>query len=159
MIDPIQLTGSAFDSLEAMMQANAEAAVRLAANDHGMVLDYSPESVGRLETVLAARIPVPEADVEKATMLWGGYFGEVFRRHYPADWIMAVYPTMQYAGRQDAGNEVAMPALDVSGSHIYPLLKIFRRLTMGPAEDLVAFYGKVCAALDTRQGRESEQSR
>ena len=140
MIDPIQLAGSSFNSLDAMMQAYAQAAVRMAAEDHGVVLDYSPASITRLETVLAARIPVPEGDVERATQLWGGYFGEVFRRTYRGEWIMAVYP----------GGELAMPALDVGGSHIYPLLKIFRRLTMGPEEDLTAFYSKVCAALDAR---------
>ena len=35
-------TGKEFDSLDAMMRAYAEEAVRLAAEDHGMTLDYSP---------------------------------------------------------------------------------------------------------------------
>jgi hypothetical protein len=60
---------------------------------------------------------------------------------------MAVYPTPQYAGRADAGSDVAMPALDIRGSHVYPLLKIFRRLTIGSSEDLAAFYAKISAAL------------
>lgn len=118
-----------------------------------MALDYSPESIGRLETVIAARIPVPDPEVEKATLLLGAYYGEVFRRRYPAEWIMAVYPVMQNAGRQPepgSGADVAMPALDIDGSHIYPLLKVFRRLTLGPAEDLSAFYAKVSAALDVK---------
>lgn len=123
------------------MQAYAEAAVRLAAEDHGMALDYSPESVARLETVLAARIPVPDSDLENATRLWGGYFGEVFRRRFPGEWIMAVYP----------GGDLAMPALDIAGSQIYPLLKVYRRLTLGPGEDLSAFYAKVTAALAARK--------
>ena len=141
-MNSIQLTGGAFASLEDMMRAHAEGAVRLAAEDHGLALDYSLESLARLETVLAARVPVPEPELEKATLLLGGYYGEVFRRRFAAEWIMAVYP----------GGEVAMPALDIAGSHIYPLLKVSRRLTMGPAEDLVAFYAKVAAALDARQG-------
>lgn len=146
------LSGRTFDSLDAMMQAHAAAAVRLAADDHGMALDYTPESIPRLETVLAARIPVPEADLDHATRLWGGYFGEIFRRRYPAaQWIMTVYPTPQNAGRPSQETELAMPALDISGSHVYPLLKIFRRLTMGPAEDLTAFFTKVCAALDAKE--------
>jgi len=145
MFDPIQVSGGDFDSLEAMMRAHATKAVQIAADDHGMALDYSPESIGRLETVLAARTPIPENDLENATRLWGAYFGEVFRRRYPGDWIMAVYP----------GREVSMPALDIGGSHVYPLLKVFRRLTMGPAEDLSGFYAKVTTALDARKGRES----
>lgn len=131
------------------MGAYAEEAVRLAAEDYGMTLDYSAESIPRLETVLAARGPVPEPEIEEATRLWGGYYGELFRRRYPAEWIMAVYP----------GGEMAMPALDVVGSHIYPLLKIFRRLTLGSGEDLAAFYAKVVAALDTRPNREPAAGR
>ncbi|HLJ79703.1 MAG TPA: hypothetical protein VKT75_19960 [Acidobacteriaceae bacterium] len=144
-MDSIQISGAEFDSLDAMMGAVADEAVRIAADDHGMTLDYSPESIARLETVLAARTPVPEADLENATRMWGAYFGEVFRRRYPAEWIMAVYP----------GREVAMPALDIGGLQIYPLLKVYRRLTMGPGEDLAGFYTKVTTALEAAKGRGS----
>ncbi len=135
-----------------MMRAYAEEAVQLAAQDHGMTLDYSPESIGQLETVLSARSPVPEAEQEQATRLWGAYYGEIFRRKFPADWIMAVYPGQLNSGRADTGTELAMPALDVGGSQVYPLLKIFRRLTIGPTEDLAAFYAKVAAALEAKKG-------
>jgi hypothetical protein len=129
-----------FDSLESMMGAFAEEAVRQAATSHGMILDFSPESVARLETVLAAEGPVAGSDLEWATKLWGSYFGEVFRHNHPADWVMSVYP----------GSTMSMPALDVHGSQLYPLLKVQRRLTMGPAEDLPTFYAKVSAALKAR---------
>lgn len=148
------LSGKTFDSLDAMMLAHAEEAVRVAEADHGMILDYSPESVRLLETVLAARSPVPEGEQESATRLWGAYYGEVFRRRYPGDWIMAVYPGQLNSGRADAGTEMALPALDFGGSQVYPLLKVFRRLTIGPGEDLAGFYGKVSAALDARKSRE-----
>lgn len=122
------------------MGAFAEEAVRQAATSHGMILDFSPESVARLETVLAAEGPVAGGDLEWATKLWGSYFGEVFRHNHPADWVMSVYP----------GSTLSMPALDVQGSQLYPLLKVQRRLTMGPAEDLQTFYQKVSAALKAR---------
>lgn len=159
MSSPGSSSEQAFDSLDAMMCASAEEAVRLAADDHGMVhamaLDYTPESIPRLEAVLAARSPVPQAEQERATRLWGAYYGEIFRRRYSGDWIMAVYPTppgtrQQEADQQNAVTDMAMPALDIGGSHIYPLLKIFRRITLGPAEDLAAFYAKVSSALDAR---------
>lgn len=146
-----------FDSLDAMMEAYAQEAVRVAEADHGMALDYTPDSIPRLETVLAARGPVPESEQEEATRLWGAYYGEVFRRKYPADWIMAVYPGQLNSGRADAETEVAMPVLDIRGSHVYPLLKVFRRLTIGPTEDLAGFYVKVAVALDARQGHASEK--
>jgi hypothetical protein len=122
-----------------------------------MALDFTPESIPHLETVLSARTPIPQPEQEEATRLWGAYYGEIFRRKFPADWIMAVYPGQLNSGRSDAGTELSMPALDVAGSHIYPLLKIFRRLTMGPTEDLAAFYVKVVVALDARQGHSSEK--
>jgi hypothetical protein len=146
-----------FDSLDAMMRAYAAEAVRIAAADHGMDLDYTPESIPRLETVLSARTPIPEPEHEEATRLWGAYYGEIFRKKYPAEWIMAVYPGQLNSGRADAGTEMAMPALDIAGSQIYPLLKIFRRLTIGPAEDLAGFYAKVALALDAKQGHASDR--
>lgn len=145
---PSRVSDQTFDSLDAMMQAWAAEAVRIAAADHGMDLDFSPDSIARLETVLAARGPVPSAEQDEATRLWGGYYGEIFRRRYDATWIMALYPGQLNSGRSDAGTELAMPALDIRGSHVYPLLKVFRRLTMGPREDLTAFHAKVTAALD-----------
>lgn len=145
---PTPLSEQTFDSLDAMMQAWAAEAVRIAADDHGMDLDFSPESIARLETVIAARSPVPADQQDEAARLWGGYFGEIFRHHYESSWIMAVYPGQLNSGRSDAGTEMAMPALDIRGSHVYPLLKIVRRLTHGPSEDLAAFYAKVTSALD-----------
>lgn len=132
-----RLAGQQFDSLDAMMSAYAQEAVRLAAESHGMLLDYSAESVSRLDTVLSAEKLDSSTDLEWATRLWGGYFGEVFRHHFPAGWVMSVYP----------GGDLAMPALEVGKSQLYPLLKVQRRLTMGPQEDLASFYRKVSTAL------------
>jgi hypothetical protein len=151
--NPIQLSGAAFDSLDAMMRAYAEAAVRLAAEDHGMTLDDSPASVARLETILAARSPVADADLDEAVRTWGAWFGEFFRRRYAAAWIMAVYPRQPGAEPVAPNADVAMPALDIAGSHVYPLLKVYRRLTLGPSEDLAGFFTRVTAALDAHQAR------
>ncbi|HEX3985707.1 MAG TPA: hypothetical protein VHX13_03770 [Acidobacteriaceae bacterium] len=148
MSRPTPLAQQTFDSLDAMMLAWSAEAVRIAAQDHGMDLDFSPDSVARLETVIAARSPVPADQQDEVTRLWGSYFGEIFRRRYDSHWTMAVYPGQLNSGRSDAGTEMSMPALDIRGSHVYPLLKVFRRLTIGPAEDLSAFYGRVTAALD-----------
>jgi hypothetical protein len=146
------LSRRTFDSLDAMMLAWSDEAVQIAAAEHGMELDYGPESVAKLETVLAARIPVAEDKMENEIRLWGGYFGEVFRRRYPAEWLMAAYPGSRADVR--SASEVAMPALDIEGSQIYPLLKVQRRLTMGPSEDLSGFFVRVTKALDGRPRKE-----
>lgn len=124
-----QLASTTYDSLEAMMQAYAAAAVRMAAADHGSKLDYSAASIDALENILDALTPAAESDLEWLTKLWGSYFGEVFRRRYPSEWTMSEYP----------GAKFAVPTLEIGGSRIYPLLKVQRRLTMGASESLVTF--------------------
>lgn len=124
-----RLAQATFDSLDAMMQAYAAEAVRIAAAEHRVKLDYSASSVEQLETILNTATSVQEADLEWLTKLWGSYFGEVFRRRYSAEWTMSGYP----------GGQVAVPTLEIGGSRIYPLLKVHRRLTMGESENLIAF--------------------
>src|ERR1700727_930910 len=96
------LSQQSFDSLDAMMRAYAAEAVRLANLDHGMELDSTPDSIPSLETVLSARTPIPDAEQKEATRLWGAYYGEIFRKKYPAEWVMAVYPGQLNSGRADA---------------------------------------------------------
>jgi len=42
---------------------------------------------------------------------------------------------------------VAVPAVDVRGSRLFPLMKVYRRLTVGEEEDLRAFYAMVTERL------------
>jgi hypothetical protein len=124
-----QLANATFDSLNAMMQAYAAEAVRIAASERDMKLDYSAASIEALEIILDALAPAPEDDLEWLTKLWGSYFGEIFHRRYPSEWTMSEYP----------GENFAVPTLEIGGSRIYPLLKVQRRLTMGASESLVTF--------------------
>jgi len=52
-------------------------------------------------------------------------------------WEMTQYP----------GGVVAVPAVDVRGSRLFPLMKVYRRLTVGEEEDLRAFYHMVTERL------------
>ncbi|HVW78151.1 MAG TPA: hypothetical protein VHB45_11115 [Alloacidobacterium sp.] len=133
-----KLASSTFDSLNAMMRAYADEAVRAAASEYGKKLDYSADSVAALEEILASLPSAPEGDMEWLTKLWGSYFGEVFRRRYDADWTMSVYP----------GGQFAVPTLEIGGSRIYPLLKVNRRLTMGAGESLTGFLEMALKRLD-----------
>ncbi len=69
--------------------------------------------------------------------LWGSYLGEVLRRRYAGSWEMTPYP----------GGMAAVPAVDVRGSRLFPLMKVYRRLTMGEEEDLRSFYAMVTERL------------
>jgi hypothetical protein len=124
-----------FSSLAAMMSAYAEEAVRLAWNDHRRRLDLSDSSVDLLEQILAGQAA---EDLEFQTRLWGSYFGEVIRRRFAGEWELAPYP--------GEGNAM-VPTLLVRGSHLYPLIKVYRRLTLGDGENLSTFYKMVCARL------------
>jgi len=124
-----RLTNTSFDSLDAMMQAYAAEAVRVAASEHRAKLDYSTTSIDALESILSTLVQPPAEDLEWLTKLWGSYFGEVFRRRYSSTWTMSEYP----------GGQLAIPTVEIGGSRIYPLLKVHRRLTLGETENLVAF--------------------
>jgi len=79
----------------------------------------------------------PELDLDFEVRLWGSYLGEVLRRRYAGTWEMTQYP----------GGALAVPAIDVRGSWLFPLMKVYRRLTEGDEEDLRTFYVMVTERL------------
>jgi hypothetical protein len=130
-----KLAESNFASLADMMSAYAEEAVRLAWSDHRQRLDLSESSVDLLEKILDGQ---SAEDLEFQTRLWGSYFGEVMRRRFDGEWELSQYP---------GGGVAAVPTVLVRGSRLYPLVKVYRRLTLGEAENLPAFYKMVAARL------------
>jgi hypothetical protein len=131
-----KLAESNFASLADMMSAYAQEAVRVAWSDHRQRLDLSETSVDLLEKILHGQ---STEDLEFQTRLWGSYFGEVIRRRFDGEWEFTQYP---------GGGVAAVPTLLVRGSRLYPLIKIYRRLTLGEAENLSEFYKMVVGRLD-----------
>jgi hypothetical protein len=131
-----KLAESNFASLSDMMAAYAEEAVRVAWADHRRRLDLSESSVEVLEQILDGQ---SAEDLEFQTRLWGSYFGEVIRRRYAGEWELAPYP---------GGGVAVVPTLVVRGARLYPLIKVYRRLTLGGEENLPAFYNMVSNRLD-----------
>ena len=138
------LAESNFASLAAMMTAYAEEAIAVAWNDHRQRLDLSDSSIDRLEQILEGQ---STEDLEFQTRLWGSYFGEVIRRRFDGEWELSQYP---------GGGVSLVPTLLINhsrssgpsgGSKLYPLVKVYRRLTLGKSEDLVAFYQMVSERL------------
>ena len=129
------LAESNFASFAAMMSAYAEEAVRVAWSDHRQRLDLSESSIDRLEQILAGQ---STEDLEFQTRLWGSYFGEVIRSRFAGEWELGPHPS---------GGVAAVPTLVVQGARLYPLMKVYRRLTMGEAENLSAFYKMVSSRL------------
>ena len=115
------------------MEGYAQGAVDLARGTFQQNLDFTSDSVDALDEVLVLVGESPELDLDFEVRLWGSYLGEVLRRRYAGSWEMTQYP----------GGTAAVPAVDVRGSRLFPLMKVYRRLTVGEEEDLSSFYAMV----------------
>ena len=120
-----------------MMAGYARAAAALARSQLKQELDFTAESIDFLDDILVLVSESPEMDLDFEVRLWGSYLGEVLRRRYAGTWEMTQYP----------GGAAAVPAIEVRGSRLFPLMKVYRRLTIGSEEDLRAFYAMVTERL------------
>jgi hypothetical protein len=132
-----RLEAAAYSDLGAMMEGYAHAAAELGQREFQQKLDFTSESIDGLDEILVLVGESPELDLDFEVRLWGSYLGEVLRRRYAGGWEMTPYP----------GGAVAVPAVDVRGSRLFPLLKVYRRLTVGEEEDLRTFYTMVTERL------------
>jgi hypothetical protein len=132
-----RLEATEFPDLGTMMEGYAQAAAGLARDEFQRDLDFSSDSIEVLDEVLVLIGESPEVDLDFEVRLWGSYLGEVLRRRYAGTWEMTQYP----------GGAVSVPAVEVRGSRLFPLLKVYRRLTTGEEEDLSAFYAMVTERL------------
>ncbi len=138
-----RLESASFPDLGAMMEGYANAAAEVAALEFQQQLDFSADSVDALDEVLIMVGEGPQFDLEFEVRLWGSYLGEVVRRRYSGAWEMYVYP----------GGNSAVPAVNVRGSRIFPLMKVYRRLTEGDEEDL-----RTLLLEDYRAARQASES-
>jgi hypothetical protein len=131
------LEEATYPDLEAMMEAYAAAAVSIARDRFRQTLDYRSESLVAFEAVLSELAEQRELDFDYEVKLWGSYLGEVIRRRYTGRWEMTQYP----------GGVSTVPAVEVRGSRLFPLMKVYRRLTIGDAESIAAFFDMVTQRL------------
>lgn len=132
-----RLASAHYTDLGAMMESYARAAVERARVDYKLQLDFSSESIDVLDDAVTRAADSPELNLDFEVRLWGSYLGELLRRRYEGIWEMTQYP----------GGLAAVPAVEVRGSKLFPLMKIFRRLTDGNEDDLCTFYQMVTGRL------------
>jgi hypothetical protein len=132
-----RLESQTFPDLGSMMDGYAHAAAELGRDSFQQQLDFSEDSIETLDEILVRVSESPELDLDFEVRLWGSYLGEVLRRRYNGTWEMTPYP----------GGAVAVPALEVRGSRLFPLVKVYRRLTKGEEEDLSSFFAMVTERL------------
>ena len=123
-----------------MMSAYSEDAVDFANLKFGMTLDFSSESIEKVEQIadtlyqarprgFLARIfrrGPSDADVEQICKMLGGYIGEVFRRNKGGDW--AIHPDFNALGVQR------------DQAWIFPPSKVHKRLANGPEDNLWSYF-------------------
>jgi hypothetical protein len=132
-----RLESSSYPDLGSMMEGYARAAAEFAREEFKQKLDFTSESIDGLDEILVLVGESPELDVNFEARLWGSYLGEVLRRRYAGSWEMTQYP----------GGSMAVPSVDVRGSRLFPMMKVYRRLTVGDEEDLRTFYAMVTERL------------
>lgn len=143
-----RLEGTSFPNLEAMMESYARAAAELGSAQFRRKLDFSGESMEGLDEILVILGESPEFDLDFEVRLWGSYLGEVVRRRYAGSWELVPYPgELPNGAGSKAGTPVAIPAVEVRGSRLFPLLKVYRRLTIGEEDDLRSFFSMVTQRL------------
>ena len=130
-----------------LMEAYALDAVDFAREHFGYDLDYSVESVERVEQILARfhdelpsglgkalrRGRPSEEQIEQQAKVWGGYLGEVIRRRWGGTWTIPTEGPMANAF-----------CLKLGETLISPPGKAYKRIVDGPG-DSVSFYVAVLA--------------
>ena len=128
-----------------MMQGFAEQAVRLG-REFKVHLDYSENSLQEVEHLLGRlHDDMSKSDankIEEMAKIWGGYLGEVVRRHFGGEWSIEKYPA----------GDFLIVTLNVNGARLFPSMKVHKRLTEGSGEDIWNFYQSVRAKLQAQPG-------
>ena len=133
--------------ISAMMRALADEAVKMGREGFETELDFSEASLQKVEQILSQlskEMPenAGETDIDEMSKVWGGYLGEVMRRRWGGEWTIDYYPGGQYL----------IITLNVNGSKLFPSMKVNRRLTEGPQENVWDFYRTVKTRLEAKPG-------
>lgn len=138
---------SGHNTISEMMQSYAAEAVQRA-SEHDAELDYSESSLKAVEAILAklysdspkrnigTDLPTEDPSQQKldsTSRIWGAYFGETIRRLWGGEWGVETYP----------GSVAPVISIDIGGAKLFPIMKVYRRLTQGDSENVWEFYQMV----------------
>jgi hypothetical protein len=133
------------------MQVVAKEAVRRAKTDYGVELDYSPDSIERLDAMLEtihqaySKNPLSESELSLHTLQWGAYIGESLRKVHPGKW-------QRDSEKVGLGT---MPFMYDSGEQAFPRSWVYKRIVDGPFDSVASkFY--VFSHPDLLKGKEDE---
>lgn len=110
----------------AMAEAGA-AAVAEARSEFDVTLDYSSDSIERVDEILALLhdrhklTEMSELDIKAHATKFGGYLGEVIKREFNADWTFAGGPV----------DPIRMPLVLPNGSEMFPVRWCYDQIVDG----------------------------
>jgi hypothetical protein len=126
---------SEIQSVDQALSEAARSGVEFASQVFGVTLDYSEASIEKVESILskiydaAPKTASKPEEFQKIGFVFGGYIGEVIKRHFGGRWKME---TSLYPGQK-------ILTFEISGRDLWPQMKVGKRLENGP-EDNVWFY-------------------
>jgi hypothetical protein len=116
-------------------EAYALDAVDIAGHNFRVALDWSEDSIRRVEQILGrlhddiANSQPPEDTIWKFAKSFGSYIGEVLRRRHGGEWGIVSTGSQEFPGLQQAG-----------GALCWPWGKAYNRLTKGPEDNVWHYY-------------------
>lgn len=132
-----------------MMEAYALDAVDFAREHFHYDLDYSVESVDRVEQILARfhdELPTglgkalrrgpSDEQIEQQAKVWGGYLGEVIRRRWGGTWTIP-----------DDGPMANALCLAIGDTFISPPGRAYKRIVNGPEDNVTDYVGVLAREL------------
>jgi hypothetical protein len=115
------------------MKVRASQAIEIASSEYETSLDYSPESVAKVEEILGKiherniKEPISEKQLVKESLRWGGYIGEVIIRIKPCHWEL----------NSKIGGEGSLPIVFENEKHeTFPVGWCYKRIINGPEDNV-----------------------
>jgi len=125
-----------YPAMPANASDHAELAVKLARERYDTGLDYSPESLERLDTEVDSlrEEGIDGEEAAEALFVFGCYLGEVMVRHLDGTWVPTARSSLR--GVSPWPMVVTLP----DGSAWDTIGKVYKRLELGDSEFLPTFF-------------------
>ena len=116
----------------AELRGRARQALLTAAQDYHTALDFSPESVERVEEILGKiherhlQSPLSNSELVKESLKWGAYIGEVIKTVRPCQWAID----------STGGGAGSFPIVYADKSESFPIGWCHKRITIGEEDNV-----------------------
>jgi hypothetical protein len=133
--------------LDKIAEAYALDAVDFARKQFGVTLDFTDDSIRRVETILDRfhsdfkRDHPTDEQISKFAQMLGSYIGEVFRRNHGASW-----------GKVTMDGATVPGMSSTRGLLLWPWTRTFNRIVKGPEDNMWHYYQKLLELSDHRPG-------